>query len=419
MIKFPRPAMLFAAAILIIVACTAPRVRPPLFPDIVPGEAPRPDSVDAILLLVGDAGEAEPGESPLLMRMKQEIEVWSGLLGRDSAVTVLFLGDNVYPAGVRDRTDKGFAQDSARLWGQINLLDGPKARSRGAIGFFIAGNHDWGNQSGEGGLKRLKNMEAQIQLARKKGIPVQLAPPAGTAGPEVRDIRENMRLLMIDTHFYLQESTLQGRDAFVAGIERAIEAAGDRHVLIAAHHPYTTAGPHGDLVAPLSRALGLMYLLEKSGTFVQDLNSPIYRDLLRRLKQVFARSGPPLAFIGGHDHSLQVHVGKEFSDPQYILVSGAGSKANALVGADSLRYGTARPGFMSMVFHKKGAVDVFVIAGRNTDTAEECPPQQDSTCLRKESEAFGVVYSERLAFRNPPATDTIPADAVVARRRSP
>jgi hypothetical protein len=408
---FRSPAALLLALILVFMACATP--KPPLFPDIVPGEPPPPDSVDAVLLIVGDAGEVVEQESPLLHRLQQEIEVWSDLIGRDSAVTVLFLGDNVYPDGVRDRTHAEFARDSTILWTQIDLLNGPKARARGTIGFFLAGNHDWGNMTGDGGLQRLKNMEEQIHIARRWGIPVEFAPPAGKPGPVVRDIRENTRLLMIDTHLFLQERSLAARTAFIVGIENAIKEAGDRHVLIAAHHPFASAGPHGAPLTPLTSALGLEYLLQKSGTLVQDLNSPIYSALRSRLKDAFARTRRPLAFIGGHDHSLQVHAGATASDPQYILVSGAGSKSTALMGADSLRYGTSQPGFMSIIFRKEGAVDLFVIAGRDSETAKRCPPpENDGKCLEEETQAFGVMYSERLAFVKPPDT----TDALLTTR---
>jgi hypothetical protein len=418
--RIPARAATIAAVAAVFFACTPP--RPALFPDIVPGEPPPPDSVDAILLMVGDAGEAIEGTAPLLARMKQEVEVWSELLARDSAVTVLFLGDNVYPAGVRDRGHPDFERDSAILWAQIDLVSGPNARQRGTVGFFLAGNHDWGNMSGVAGLARIKNMEEQIQFARQSGIPVQLAPPAGTSGPTVRDIRENVRVMMIDTHLYLQERAPYERLRFIASVENALREAGDRHVIIAAHHPYTSAGPHGDVVGPMTKALGVTYLLEKSGTLVQDLNSPIYRDLLTRLKQSFVRTRPPLVFAGGHDHSLQVHVGRSLEDPRYVLVSGAGSKSTDLVGADSMRFGTSNPGFMSLVFRKQGAVDLFVFAGRGTKTADECPPPaEDPNCVPVERDAFGVVYSERLAFVNPPPAasqppriDTIKTDTTSA-----
>jgi hypothetical protein len=82
-----------------------------------------------------------------------------------------------------------------------------------------------------------------------------------------------------------------------------------------------------------------------------------------------------------------------------------------------MRYGTSQPGFMSLILRKQGAVDLFVIAGRDTKTAKKCPPG-DSDCLTEETNAFGVVYSERIAFVKPPATDsTEHREAAAANRR--
>jgi hypothetical protein len=60
---------------------------------------------------------------------------------------------------------------------------------------------------------------------------------------------------------------------------------------------------------------------------------------------------------------------------------------------------------MSIIFRKEGAVDLFVIAGRDSETAKRCPPpENDGKCLEEETQAFGVMYSERLAFVKPPDT---------------
>ena len=78
---------------------------------------PAADSVESVLYLVGDAGDAYMEHSPILYRLQNEIEEWSGNVGRTGAVTVLYLGDNVYPRGLRDRTDPGYFQDSdGHLW---------------------------------------------------------------------------------------------------------------------------------------------------------------------------------------------------------------------------------------------------------------------------------------------------------------
>jgi hypothetical protein len=369
----------------------------PEFEPAVAIDMPRADAVDAVVFWIGDAGEVLQGQSPILRRLAIEVEAWSETLARDSAVTVVFLGDNVYPVGVRDRDDPAFPQDSARLWGQIAVVAGEHARRRGTKGIFLAGNHDWGNMIGEQGLARLQNQQEQLRMASEQGIAVELMPEAGSPGPVARDVRENVRLLFIDTHWFLQGPEEEARTLFFEGVLTAMEEAEDRHVILAAHHPYGSAGPHG-LLEPGTRALGLLYLMKKSGTLVQDLNSPVYARLLARMQSVFRRAGgAPRIFVGGHDHSLQVLDSGDDEGPETILVSGAGSKVTGLTESNLLRYAAARPGYMMLIFRRNEAVDLYVIAG----TAERmvCPadPEEDRVaCMTEGAEAFEVVYSERL-----------------------
>src|SRR5688500_17217656 len=105
---------------------------------------PAADSVESVVFLIGDAGDATFETAPILHRLRSEIEQWSQNM-RDSTVVVLYLGDNVYPKGVRDETDPAFPQDSARLQGQLEVVSGEQARRHGTRAIFIAGNHDWGH----------------------------------------------------------------------------------------------------------------------------------------------------------------------------------------------------------------------------------------------------------------------------------
>lgn len=344
-------------------------------------DPPPPDSVEAVVLLVGDAGAATWEESPVLRGLAAEVEFWSERIERDSSVTVAFLGDNVYPVGVRDRSHSAFATDSARLMSQVNVLAGPFARDRAATGFFLAGNHDWGNTSGPEGVERLRNQAALLDAANAAGISVGLHPAPGDAGPVVADVREDVRVMMIDTHWFLQSGRVEDRSRFFVRVEEALESAGDRHVIMLAHHPYSSAGPHG-LLTPGDRGLGIMFLLQRSGALVQDLNSAVYSEFRERLDLAFERSGrPPLAFVGGHDHSLQVLDGTGDFSPRTSLVSGAGSKLSAVAATEDLRFAAPLPGYMSLIFRRNGAVDLFVTTVASSDGSPATPQ---------------VVYSERL-----------------------
>lgn len=378
-------------------ACATP--RGPEFWGPPPMDFPEPDAVDAVVFLIGDAGDADRLTSPVLYPMKRDIERWSAELARDTSVTVLFLGDNVYPVGVRDRSHPEFGRDSARLYSQIDLLAGPAARARGSAGIFLAGNHDWGSTVGERGLQRVRNQRDLVDSARAKGIPVWLLPEPGDPGPATRDVRENARLLLLDTHWFLQEPDEEIRANVFTRIFRAMEEAGDRHVIMAGHHPYESAGPHG-LLAPGARALGLLYLMRKSGTLVQDLNSPIYSDFLEGLHATFRDVGhPPLIFAAGHDHSLQVMDSRRPDGPRTVLVSGAGSKLTDLASSPLLRYAAARPGYMTLIFRRDGAVDLYVQA-LDDETPLTCPLEPEGervACLEEAAIAMDLVYAERLA----------------------
>lgn len=378
-----------------LLACT-----PPPIPDFPRFEValPEPAEVEEVLFLVGDAGAADGERSAILRDLSRRIEYWSGEIAEDSAVSVLFLGDLVYPSGVHDRDSRHFEQDSARLWNQIDLVAGPEARARGTVGLFLTGNHDWGNMQGSRGVRRLENLAAQIQLARDAGIRAKLVPDPGDPGPEVIDLRTNTRILAIDTNWFLQSTSQRRRDEFLTRVLTALEEAEDRHVIMAAHHPWASAGQHG-ILTPAGEALGLAYLLKKSGTLVQDLNSPIYTELRARLRTAFTAAGRvPLAYVAGHDHSLQVIEGdgEEF-EPRFQLVSGAGSKVTAIQQMDELKWGSTHLGYMMLFLLEDGAAELFVVA-TDSDTllCPEEPPERD-TCLEEETARFQLRYSEMLA----------------------
>ncbi|HEV2125867.1 MAG TPA: hypothetical protein VGW38_24180, partial [Chloroflexota bacterium] len=57
-----------------------------------------PDSIAAELFLIGDAGLPAPGGEPVLAALKKAVS-WD-----PDRSLVVFLGDNVYPAGLPDST---------------------------------------------------------------------------------------------------------------------------------------------------------------------------------------------------------------------------------------------------------------------------------------------------------------------------
>jgi hypothetical protein len=74
------------------------------------------------------------------------------------------------------------------------------------------------------------------------------------------------------------------------------------------------------------------------------------------------REGQPLIFAGGHDHSLQIIQHTEFPWPKYSMVSGTGSKVSNVGHIEGMMYRKNAAGYMRIVTHRNGRVDMFVTA---------------------------------------------------------
>jgi hypothetical protein len=382
------------------IGLTASCVRPDVLlppPPTVPLAAP--GDVERVLFLIGDAGEARATHFPILPTLQRDIEWWTSHLESDSAVTVLFLGDNVYPLGLHAPGTPEYPGDSAVIMDQLSLLAGPAAVSRGAQGIFMAGNHDWGLKEEWEGFVRLKTMEDFLEMGRATtGAGVRLAPEAGTGGPEVVDVGRHVRLLILDTAWWLLDGgrlTAENQVDVLAGIEEAIASAGDREIFIAAHHPFRSAGPHGGEFN-FWRTFGARYILARSGAILQDVTSLPYRKLEQGLRRIFERQGPPLVFIGGHEHSLQMFGPIQPTDPRYSIVSGAGSKTSSVGTADGIYFARDWPGYMRIVIEQDGGMSLFVIAV--PPEFHECPTSEPerAECMEEGMAAFGTIYSFRL-----------------------
>jgi hypothetical protein len=355
-----------------------------------PAPPPAPEDVAAVVFLVGDAGDTPMERSPLVHRLREDVEEWSASLRTDSAVSVLFLGDNVYPVGMRDRSHDGFEPDSARLYAQVFAVSGPEARQYRTLGVFIPGNHDWGNTHGANGARRLLNQEEALDAHRAAGAPVRMLPTSGLAGPAVLDLPGQLRVLSFDTEWWLQSDEHNAQEQALNDIERAIAGADGRTILFAAHHPFMTAGPHSGLTT----AFDPIWVLRRAGVNVQDVNSGPYKALLNGLSSVFERTEAPLIYAAGHDHSLQLLAGAGPSDPRWTLVSGGASKSTPVAATDELEWASVEPGYMRVVILKDGGVMLY---------AESAPAQylsctnpDPAPCIEAGAAAFGTSYSRRL-----------------------
>lgn len=370
---------------------------PPL-PDVPPAPDTEGDDVESVLLLFGDPGKARYLKFPILPKLAAEVEHWSERLDSDSSVVAVALGDIIYPDGMRDPGTEAWLTDSVRVESQIDVVRGEQARAAGARLYFVAGNHDWGLMEHRVGTRHLKNLGRFVDRARVRGgVHVDLVPEAGTGMPYVVDLAD-IRLVLLDTAWWIFDAEPHRKEEMVERLADAIATAGDREVVIAAHHPFATAGPHGG-EATVWKNLGIRFLLARSGAMLQSLDSRVYRDLNAALEEMFAGIRRPLAFVGGHEHSLQVIRHDSTTAPRYSLVSGSASKLTPVGWVPGMLYRRSAPGYMRMVVRESGAVDLYVEAApRRYRVCPEDPSAEMGweRCMEEGVQSYEPAFSMRL-----------------------
>jgi hypothetical protein len=283
------------------------------------------------LYLIGDAGDPNPAGEPVLRALDRELE--SG--GRERVV--LFLGDNAYPRGLPALGDPERPEAERRLTAQVEAVTGGKT-----TGYFVLGNHDWAKH-GKTGWNAARRQEAFVDSVGARRV--FLLPRDGCPGPSSVDIAGRVRLVLLDTQWWLHPgpkprdpSSSCPADAdneIVDSIRSAIRGAGGRLVIVAGHHPLVTGGEHGgyfgwkDHLFPLHQfgvwlplpLIGSLYpSARQEGISSQDVTSRAYQQFIKVLTRAFA-SRPPALYAAGHDHNLQVITGGAVP---LELVSGAG-----------------------------------------------------------------------------------------------
>jgi hypothetical protein len=390
-----------AFAALLLTTCVTP--APPS--EYKPLPASRPQEIDQVIFFVGDAGLATWDSSPVMRRLQQETERWSAAIARPEAVSVVFLGDNAYEAGVHDVGDARRPLDSLHIDAQVKVVSGPNYRQYRNRGFFIAGNHDWGNLYGAEGLARIKNEESLLREFDKAGVRAALYPKAGEPGPAVVDAGRDARFVFFDTHWWLQAERLNVlRDTVFFNVNQILRQSRDRTLIFVSHHPFESGGQHGGPV-PIWRGFGIIWLLKKTGSLVQDLNSPVYRDLQGGLEKLFKEIGHPLIYVGGHDHNQQVFEDDRPEAPQWTLVTGTGSKHDAVGKVPNMKFAVAKPGFMMLAFRTDGEVELHVFAGPpEYQLCGDAKGEDVAACMRDGPGKYEEVYASQLRGKHQTAS---------------
>jgi hypothetical protein len=282
---------------------------------------------DVSLFLIGDAGGASPDGDPVLRALTREA---AAAAARNHVI--VFLGDNIYPHGLPDSLDGGRAAALQRIDAELRV-----GTESGAQLIFVPGNHDWGSGHDDGSLaiRREGAYVDHADCAVDRGVErrcASLLPANGCPGPAVVDVGQRLRLVLLDTEWWLEhrpkpttttnECPATTGSAVTKLLRLDIAQAGERRVVVAAHHPVVSGGVHGEPVRwsdPRTVPAALARRLVRSD---QDFSGARNQALRAALDSIFAAT-PPFAFASGHDHGLQV-IRRDAHSPLF-LVSGGGT----------------------------------------------------------------------------------------------
>jgi Calcineurin-like phosphoesterase len=262
---------------------------------------------DVTVYLIGDAGVPHPGFEPVLAALTREVSAPT----RAKRV-IVFLGDNIYPRGMPPVGDPGRAEAERRINDQMAV-----ARS-GAQTIFIPGNHDWDHEKA-GGWDAIRRQGEYVRTTSHGTI--AFLPTDGCPGPAVVDVGETVRLVLLDTQWWLQHGPRPGPgstcsattpEAVIDSLGAALAGAGKRRAFVLSHHPLESGGVHSGRGLPI----GLFQRLIDSD---QDLFSKRNKTMRAAIERAFTAS-QPVIYASGHDHALQV-IG---AGVRHYLISGAG-----------------------------------------------------------------------------------------------
>jgi len=340
------------------------------------------DSITHSLFLIGDAGEpVSDGVEPTFRILTQQASQ------SPKSSTIIFLGDNIYPRGLPEINDPLRKEMERRLEEQIKI-----GTESGAQTIFIPGNHDWEYQ-GKNGWKTIQREEEFIES--KNLSHVTLLPKHGLPGPTVVEIGNNIRIIAIDTEWWLHSfnKPLYDHDSiesqtmkrFLDSLSFVLESGKDRNVIVVAHHPLETHGEHGgffgwkDHIFPLRKivpwlwvplpGIGSLYPLSRVwGISDQDLSGSKNRKMRNAIDSVLSRFNVT-AYASGHEHTLQV-LSKKAS--HLYLVSGKGIQKHqeALTYGDNTIFASPFQGFMRLDFFVNKSIRLSVIDTRGEDGIE-------------------------------------------------
>ncbi|MGZ5302572.1 MAG: metallophosphoesterase [Bacteroidia bacterium] len=315
--------------------------------------------------LIGDAGLPNYGENDTV-----KIFLRQQLLSAKNKASIIFMGDNIYPAGMPPEGHKNRAKAENSIASQLEILQGFKGNI-----FFIPGNHDW-NQSHKGGKEYIIREAAYLEKSDQNLV--TFLPDSACPGPVEVLLQPDLVLLLIDSEWWLHKHekpygensycSAKNEEQFGEQLKQMLEKNKNKQVIIAAHHPVFSNGTHGgyfplkDHIFPLAAFRKNMYLpLPVLGSIYvayrkyfghrQDIANYKYSAYNHVVKNALAKYSN-IIYAAGHEHNLQYFNQQN----NHFIVSGSGSKSYYIKRGGKADYAHNTRGFAIIKLYNDNAV---------------------------------------------------------------
>jgi len=369
--------------------------------------------------LIGDAGNASKGKT------LEHFDVLQTQLSKASKnTTVLFLGDNIYPAGMPTKKAADRSLSEHRLQVQLDLVKDFKGET-----IFIPGNHDWYND----GTKGIWRQENYIKKHGNKNI--SFLPENACPLKKVK-LNDAIDLLIIDSEWYIQdwdkdpkindECSIKTRRHFIEELESEINKSQNKTLIIAVHHPMFSNGPHGgeysfkSHLKPLPVLGTLKNIIRKtSGVSPADQSHWRYREFVHQVSTL-TMLHKRCVLVSGHEHSLQYLTAANGNIKQ--IISGAGSKSSptrlskntlSFIGGETSyqgHYTSGNLGYAVLDIHKNKKTTVnFVDLEHNTS--------HKATVFNVQKPEKKYPFKSKSDFKNTIKTSVFKPEAVIKSAR--
>ncbi|WP_295718701.1 metallophosphoesterase [Mucilaginibacter sp.] len=362
------------------------------------------DSVRYRVILIGDAGEMGVHQSDVLKHAAANIV--------KNKTIVMYLGDNIYPTGMGLPGSPDEERTKKILQSQYQPM-----RANGAPVYFVPGNHDW-DKMGPQGLAKIKRQWQYLN--EQQDSLLKMIPANGCPDPVEIDLNENLTVIAFDSEWWLYpyskinndaECDCKTKDDIIDKFEEILNRNRNKVILLASHHPFQSYGTHGgkfslkDHIFPLTAlnsnlmvplpVIGSLYpFLRSSFPNPEDLNHPLYKDMITRIDGVF-KGFPNMIHVAGHEHGLQF-----IKSDQVQVVSGAGAKRTYATKGPHTLFADATQGY--------------VIADMLIDNSIRFTYYIDSTTGVKQAFTYTQPYT-RVKEELDAAVKPITADSVVVK----